>query len=220
MLLLEQSETFVDRVRGEWISPWGVAEVKRVGLYDLLMGAGGHHLARHVTYHETLTPEQSEAHPTPLGIFVEGVPVNVRYDRLVKHGDAWTILDWKTGRVRADRFGSDWQTRLYRLALVEAGAALGEGPVLPEAVTLVYWEVSTGTALSFGYDADSWRKDRAALSERVAAAQQPFDPHLPDDPHYPRRHHHCGRCLYDTLCNLPADDPGAATRELRVPKFG
>jgi 2-polyprenyl-6-methoxyphenol hydroxylase-like FAD-dependent oxidoreductase len=74
VLLLEQSETFVDRVRGEWISPWGVAEVKRVGLYDLLMGAGGHHLARHVTYHETLTPEQSEAHPTPLGIFVEGVP--------------------------------------------------------------------------------------------------------------------------------------------------
>ena len=74
VLLLEQSETFVDRVRGEWIAPWGVAEVKRVGLYDLLMGAGGHHLARHVTYHESIGPEQSEAQPIPLGMFVEGVP--------------------------------------------------------------------------------------------------------------------------------------------------
>jgi 2-polyprenyl-6-methoxyphenol hydroxylase-like FAD-dependent oxidoreductase len=74
VLLLEQSETFVDRVRGEWIAPWGVAEVKRVGLYDLLMGAGGHHLARHVTYHESIPPEQSEAKPIPLSAFVEGVP--------------------------------------------------------------------------------------------------------------------------------------------------
>jgi choline dehydrogenase-like flavoprotein len=49
VLLLEQSEVYEDRVRGEWIAPWGVAEVQRVGLYDLLMGAGGHHLPRHIT---------------------------------------------------------------------------------------------------------------------------------------------------------------------------
>ncbi|HLY78416.1 MAG TPA: NAD(P)-binding protein, partial [Caulobacteraceae bacterium] len=42
VLLLEQSLVFEDKVRGEWIAPWGVAEVKRVGLYDLLMSAGGH----------------------------------------------------------------------------------------------------------------------------------------------------------------------------------
>ena len=35
VLLLEQSEVYEDRVRGEWIAPWGVDEVKRVGLYDL-----------------------------------------------------------------------------------------------------------------------------------------------------------------------------------------
>jgi 2-polyprenyl-6-methoxyphenol hydroxylase-like FAD-dependent oxidoreductase len=74
VLLLEQSETYQDRVRGEWISPWGVGEVKRLGLYDLLMGAGGHHLTRHVTYDEHVDPAVAEAAPLPLGMFREGVP--------------------------------------------------------------------------------------------------------------------------------------------------
>jgi 2-polyprenyl-6-methoxyphenol hydroxylase-like FAD-dependent oxidoreductase len=74
VLLLEASEAYEDRVRGEWIAPWGVAEVKRLGLYDLLMGAGGHHIATHVTYDESRPAEASEAEPTPLGIFVPEVP--------------------------------------------------------------------------------------------------------------------------------------------------
>ncbi|HEY8617759.1 FAD-dependent oxidoreductase [Phenylobacterium sp.] len=74
VLLLEQSEVYEDRVRGEWIAPWGVAEVRRLGLYDLLMGAGGHHITRHVTCDETLDPAAAEASALPLGIFKEGVP--------------------------------------------------------------------------------------------------------------------------------------------------
>ncbi|MBV8684136.1 MAG: FAD-dependent monooxygenase [Caulobacteraceae bacterium] len=74
VLLLERSEVFEDRVRGEWIAPWGVAEVKRVGLYDLLIGAGGHHLTRHVTYDESVDPAAAESATLPLGIFKEGVP--------------------------------------------------------------------------------------------------------------------------------------------------
>lgn len=74
VLLLEQSEVYEDRVRGEWIAPWGVAEVHRLGLYDLLIAAGGHHLTRHVTYDETLPPDQAEAAALPLNFFKEGVP--------------------------------------------------------------------------------------------------------------------------------------------------
>lgn len=74
VLVLEQTEVYEDKVRGEWIAPWGVAEVQRLDLYDLLMGAGGHHITRHVTYDETLTPEAAETAPLPLGIFREGVP--------------------------------------------------------------------------------------------------------------------------------------------------
>jgi 2-polyprenyl-6-methoxyphenol hydroxylase-like FAD-dependent oxidoreductase len=74
VLLLEQSTQYEDRVRGEWIAPWGVAETKRVGLYDLLVAAGGHHLARHISYDESRTPEESEARTLPLSIFAAEVP--------------------------------------------------------------------------------------------------------------------------------------------------
>ena len=59
VLLLEQSEVFEDRVRGEWIAPWGVVETKRVGLYDTLLASGGHHIGRHVTYDETRSAAES-----------------------------------------------------------------------------------------------------------------------------------------------------------------
>lgn len=74
VLLLEQSETYEDKVRGEWIAPWGVREVRRLGLYDLLVSAGGHHVTTHITYDETKAPAEAEAKPLPLSIFVEEVP--------------------------------------------------------------------------------------------------------------------------------------------------
>lgn len=74
VLLLEASTKYEDRVRGEWIAPWGVTETRRLGLYDLLVKAGGHHLARHVTYDETRDPAVSEARTLPLAIFAPDVP--------------------------------------------------------------------------------------------------------------------------------------------------
>ena len=74
VLLLEQSLVYEDKVRGEWIAPWGVAEVQRVRLYDLLVGAGGHHITRHVTYDEAWEPAAAEATALPLGAFAPGVP--------------------------------------------------------------------------------------------------------------------------------------------------
>jgi menaquinone-9 beta-reductase len=74
VLLLEKSEHYEDRVRGEWIAPWGVTETKRLGLYDLLMGAGGHHITDHVTYDESLPPADCEQAALPLDIFAPDVP--------------------------------------------------------------------------------------------------------------------------------------------------
>ena len=68
VLILEKQERYEDRVRGEWIAPWGVVEVKRVGLYDLLMDAGGHHITSHVTYDESLSPDLCETAAMPLGL--------------------------------------------------------------------------------------------------------------------------------------------------------
>jgi 2-polyprenyl-6-methoxyphenol hydroxylase-like FAD-dependent oxidoreductase len=74
VLVLERTEAFADKVRGEWIAPWGVAEVKRLGLYELLVAAGGHHLTRHISYDESIDPAAAEAAALPLGIFSDGVP--------------------------------------------------------------------------------------------------------------------------------------------------
>lgn len=74
VLLLEQSQTYVDRVRGEWIAPWGVVETRRVGLYDLLLRAGGHHLTRHITFDESKDPAVAAGQALPLGIFAADVP--------------------------------------------------------------------------------------------------------------------------------------------------
>jgi 2-polyprenyl-6-methoxyphenol hydroxylase-like FAD-dependent oxidoreductase len=51
-----------------------VDEVKRLDLYHLLVGAGGHHITRHVTYDEGRDPVAAEAEALPLGFFREGVP--------------------------------------------------------------------------------------------------------------------------------------------------
>ncbi|WP_040500627.1 FAD-dependent oxidoreductase [Henriciella marina] len=74
VLLLEKSTEYEDRVRGEWIAPWGVVEVRRLGFYDLLRGAGGHHITSHVHYDESRRPEAAETTALPLGIFAEKVP--------------------------------------------------------------------------------------------------------------------------------------------------
>ena len=43
VLVLERETKFRDRVRGEWMAPWGVAETKELGIHDTLIAAGGHH---------------------------------------------------------------------------------------------------------------------------------------------------------------------------------
>jgi 2-polyprenyl-6-methoxyphenol hydroxylase-like FAD-dependent oxidoreductase len=49
-LVLEKSTVHIDHVRGEWLAPWGVKETQRLGLYDTLIGAGGHHLGEHIAF--------------------------------------------------------------------------------------------------------------------------------------------------------------------------
>lgn len=44
VLVLERERQFRDRVRGEFLSSWGVAELRALGLYELLRGECGHEL--------------------------------------------------------------------------------------------------------------------------------------------------------------------------------
>jgi 2-polyprenyl-6-methoxyphenol hydroxylase-like FAD-dependent oxidoreductase len=74
VLVLEKSTVYRDRVRGEWMAPWGVAEAKRIGLYGDLIGAGGHHLSKHITYGDTVDPAAAEAGALPIDALVPGIP--------------------------------------------------------------------------------------------------------------------------------------------------
>jgi len=42
VLVLERETQFKDRVRGEGIAPWGVAEARQLGIYDMLLSSCGH----------------------------------------------------------------------------------------------------------------------------------------------------------------------------------
>ena len=68
VLLLERTTEFEDRVRGEWLAPWGVAEARRLGLYETLLAAGGHILTRNLGYDELDEPENTEPLALPLNL--------------------------------------------------------------------------------------------------------------------------------------------------------
>jgi len=81
VLLLEKSPAYEDRVRGEWIAPWGMAEVRRLGLEQVLVDAGGHFLKRHITFDESLPPDVAEANASSLDVFLPRVsgPLCIRH---------------------------------------------------------------------------------------------------------------------------------------------
>lgn len=74
VFVLERATEYRDRVRGEWLSPWGVVEAKRVGLYDVLVAAGGHHVPRFIGWDDTVDPAQAEAEAIDLSTLFPDVP--------------------------------------------------------------------------------------------------------------------------------------------------
>lgn len=68
VLLLEKTLRHIDKVRGEWMAPWGVQEAKDLGVYDAFMAGGGHHLSTAITYDELIDAELAQAQPIPLNL--------------------------------------------------------------------------------------------------------------------------------------------------------
>ncbi len=61
VLMLEITPEHRDVVRGEALTPWGVAEAQKLGLYETFMQAGGFHPSRFVIYDEDLDPAIAQA---------------------------------------------------------------------------------------------------------------------------------------------------------------
>jgi len=80
--VLERDPEPTDRVRGEYMAPWGVAELTRLGLLDTLQAAGGLFATRSIPYDENMpgdaalpfTFDLSTVHPEAAGSFCMGHP--------------------------------------------------------------------------------------------------------------------------------------------------
>lgn len=74
VLILERTAVHVDRIRGEWLAPWGVREAAELGVLDVLVAAGGHFVSRTVRYGEGRTIEQARAQAVELTALVPDAP--------------------------------------------------------------------------------------------------------------------------------------------------
>ena len=74
VLVLERQTSYRDKVRGEVMCCWGVAEMLALDLEKPLLDAGGHYATRFVPYDETVEPAQAEAAAVPLDMLLPGVP--------------------------------------------------------------------------------------------------------------------------------------------------
>ena len=70
VLVVERETKFKDRVRGEFVFPWGVAEAKELGVYEALIQAGGHHPRYWADY--------AGPDPLPPRDFAEDTPLKLR----------------------------------------------------------------------------------------------------------------------------------------------
>ena len=71
--VLEQQRTYTDRVRGEFMAPWGVATAQRLGLLHALAAAGGVFPRWSIKYDETISPAHAEAAKVDQSTLLPGV---------------------------------------------------------------------------------------------------------------------------------------------------
>jgi 2-polyprenyl-6-methoxyphenol hydroxylase-like FAD-dependent oxidoreductase len=88
VVVLEASEVYEDRVRGESMLPWGVKEARELGAEQALLDAGAHVVPAWVHYDAALPTEVSDANPIPVGMFVPDVPGSLN----LRHPDACEAL--------------------------------------------------------------------------------------------------------------------------------
>lgn len=105
-----------------------------------------------------------------LTLQLDGRALVVKLDRVVRDGDRWLILDWKTSKraIEAHQLEDDWQARLYPYALVEAGAVLNGGvPIAPENIEMVFFYLEPGTQVRLAYDIGRHQATKTLLEGRL-----------------------------------------------------
>lgn len=105
---------------------------------------------------------------SPVGIY----RLTAKYDLIaVRPGMQAIIYDWKTyhKRPRNEWMAVRWQTRVYRVMLIQAGAQLNNGtPFLPEQTGMVYWFAEhPNEPARFTYKQPQFNRDWEALTRLI-----------------------------------------------------
>ena len=74
VLLLEKSSVHQDRIRGEWMPPWGVEECQKLGILPDLLRGGAHIVKQRISYAEGVSPDAARRRPRDLTTILPGVP--------------------------------------------------------------------------------------------------------------------------------------------------
>jgi 2-polyprenyl-6-methoxyphenol hydroxylase-like FAD-dependent oxidoreductase len=74
VIVLERQAEYADRVRGEYMQPWGVVEAQRLEILDLFLQAGGVFTPRQIPYDENIPPEIAEKAIRDHSADIPGVP--------------------------------------------------------------------------------------------------------------------------------------------------
>jgi 2-polyprenyl-6-methoxyphenol hydroxylase-like FAD-dependent oxidoreductase len=81
VVILEATEEYEDRVRGESLVPWGVAEARALGAEDVLLEAGALESPVWIRYSPEVPVELARSEPIPVGMLRPGVTgaLNLRH---------------------------------------------------------------------------------------------------------------------------------------------
>jgi 2-polyprenyl-6-methoxyphenol hydroxylase-like FAD-dependent oxidoreductase len=130
VLLLERQTTYRDKVRGEILCCWGVAEMLALDLEKPFLDAGGHYVTRGVMYDEVVDPAVAEANAVPLDRLLPRIPGPLD----VGHPEASEAL----ARAAADAGAS------VRRGVGDVEVEPGEPPTLRDELDDVVTTVSAG----------------------------------------------------------------------------
>lgn len=86
--VLEATEEYEDRVRGESMMPWGVAEARELGIEQAMLDAGAHVASTWVPYADGFPPDEAVVAAIPVGSMIPDIPGSLN----LRHPEACALL--------------------------------------------------------------------------------------------------------------------------------
>lgn len=157
--------------------------------------------------------ERPEASASPcwpelqLELPIAGGRAIAKLDRVVREGDRFWIVDWKTGQLRPELL-DDWQAWLYPYALVEAGALLNQGQrPNPDLVGMRFVGLASGTTLEVRHSQARHQEAHRRLTEAFEGLQRGLDPTWAEPRGLSTGWCERSRCPYLTRCAAQSPNP-------------